>query len=290
MIKNEVAQYALLIESLVSRYVAESVDNNLGPPFDEKIFDSPLVGFSQGSDPLYDEYKNHIGADYFSPLELFQKTFPEVAAAKKDLTVISWILPSTAKTRDEQTGMTKQPSRRWAHTRAVGEDFNNQLRRHLLEYLGTENILALAPLLSPFWQKSDVGPYAPRSNWSERHAAYTAGLGTFGLCDALITPVGKAVRIGSVIAMIDITPTPRPYIDHHDYCLYHRNGTCGVCIDRCPVGALSDKGHDKNRCMQYTERSMNQYIQKKFDLDTYACGLCQAGVPCMSGIPADESI
>jgi epoxyqueuosine reductase QueG len=30
---------------------------------------------------------------------------------------------------------------------------------------------------------------------SERHAAYAAGLGTFGLCDGLITSVGKAVRV-----------------------------------------------------------------------------------------------
>jgi len=38
--------------------------------------------------------------------------------------------------------------------------------------------------MAPFWTRSDSGPYAPCSNWSERHCAYAAGLGTFGLCQA----------------------------------------------------------------------------------------------------------
>ena len=40
--------------------------------------------------------------------------------------------------------------------------------------------------------------YGMASCWSERHAAFVSGLGTFGLCDGLITPVGKAMRCGSV--------------------------------------------------------------------------------------------
>ena len=48
----------------------------------------------------------------------------------------------------------------------------------------------------------------------------TSGLGTFGLCDGLITPVGKAVRIGSVIAKVRISSSPRPYNVHHAYCLH----------------------------------------------------------------------
>jgi epoxyqueuosine reductase QueG len=167
----------------------------------------------------------------------------------------------------------------------MGEEFNNSVRHKLLAYLASGNIQALSPMLSPLWSRSDKGPYAPCSNWSERHAAYAAGLGTFGLCDGLITPVGKAVRVGSVIAGIALPVTERPYTDHHAYCLHYSHGSCGVCIERCPVQALSEQGHDKKRCMQYTEYTMNSYIKKEFNLDTYACGLCQAAVPCMNGIP-----
>ena len=66
--------------------------------------------------------------------------------------------------------------------------------------------------------------YVFASLLSERHAAYAAGLGTFGLCDGLITPKGKAMRCGSVVARIQIAATPRPYEDHHAYCLFYAKG------------------------------------------------------------------
>jgi len=251
----------------------------------EPAFDAPLVGFSSGADPLYKEFRRHIGDFYFTPLDMFRAVFTDERAAAEELTVISWIIPSTRKTREEQAARAKHPSERWARTRALGEDFNNHLRRFVVEELEKKGIRAFAPLLSTVWSRSDQGPYAPCSNWSERHAAYAAGLGTFGLCDGLITPVGKAVRVGSVIAKCELEPTQRPYADHHAYCLHFRHNTCRECVGRCPVGALSERGHDKKRCMRYTEHAMNAYIKKKYGLDTYACGLCQAGVACTYGIP-----
>ena len=160
----------------------------------------------------------------------------------------------------------------------------------MVEKLARAGINAVAPLLAPHWARYNEGPYQPCSNWSERHAAYAAGLGTFGLCDGLITPVGKAVRIGSVIAAMDITPTPRPYKDHHAYCLHFTEDICRKCIPRCPVKALSESGHDKKRCMQYTEQTMHKYIRREYGFDTYACGLCQSTVPCTDKIPTREDV
>lgn len=265
-------------------FVASSQYNNLGLPTGESAFDAPLVGFSSGADPLYIEFRNHIGAFYYTPQDMFREVFGQFVTTE-ELTVISWIIPSTRETREEQAAMKKHPSERWARTRALGEDFNNHLRRFVVDYLEQAGIRAFAPLLSSVWSRSDEGPFAPCSNWSERHAAYTAGLGTFGLCDGLITPVGKAVRIGSVIAQCVIKPTQRKYTDHHAYCLHFTHNTCRECVGRCPVNALSEKGHDKKRCMKYTEHIMNKYIKEKYGLDTYACGLCQAGVACTYGIP-----
>ncbi|MDH3327668.1 MAG: epoxyqueuosine reductase [Desulfobulbaceae bacterium] len=273
-----------LVET-IENFTVENRDNTLGLPFHEKAFDRPLVGFSNGADPVYKNFKDHIGSFYCTPCELFEKTFPGSGANPKDLVVISWIIPSTLRTRTEQAEQKRYPSERWARTRSFGEDFNNALRRMVVEELRERSIPALAPILSPFWSRYDQGPYAPCSNWSERHAAYAGGLGTFGLCDGLITLVGKAVRVGSVIALLDIPPSPRPYSDHHAYCLHYTHDTCRECISRCPVNAISEKGHDKKRCMQYTEETMNKYIHDRYNLDTYACGLCQAGVPCTEGIP-----
>lgn len=278
----------LFLKDAVRKFGAESPSNSLGLDQKESAFDAPLVGFSSGADPLYREYRRHIGPFYYTPRDMFLAEFPDEEVDPEDLSVISWILPSTARTRRDQGKQDRHPSGRWARTRKLGEEFNNHLRHHLVEVLAAKGIMSFAPLLSPVWRRFDEGPYAPCSNWSERHAAYTAGLGTFGLCDGLITPVGKAVRVGSVIARITLPPTPRPYTDHHAYCLHFTHDTCRECVARCPVNALSETGHDKQRCMQYTEKIMSRYIKEKYGLDTYACGLCQAEVACTYGIPEPD--
>ncbi|MDX2434659.1 MAG: epoxyqueuosine reductase [Desulfobacterales bacterium] len=278
------------ITKIIKDFVTQSPLNDMGFEEPERIFDTPLVGFSSGLDPLYDEYKSHIGNFYFTPLELFAESFPGKKYSAEDLTVVSWIIPSTAVTRKEHGAQKRYPSERWARTRDFGEKFNNAIRIQVVEQLKTAGIAGVAPLLAPHWARYSEGPYAPCSNWSERHAAYAAGLGTFGLCDGLITPVGKAVRIGSVIAAIQIPPSTRPYDDHHAYCLHFTENICRKCIPRCPIKALSQEGHDKKPCMQYVEHTMNKYIKKEYGLETYACGLCQCNVPCTDKIPTSEDV
>jgi epoxyqueuosine reductase len=134
------------------------------------------------------------------------------------------------------------------------------------------------------WTIVNSNRFSYASSWSERHAAHAAGLGTFGLCDGLITAKGKAMRVGSVVARISIEPTPRPYSDHRAYCLYFDNGTCGKCIDRCPVRAITEAGHDKEKCRQHLARS-REYVKKTYKFEGYGCGLCQVAVPCEAGIP-----
>ncbi len=278
------------ITSAIKDFVTQSSLNDMGLEERERIFDTPLVGFSSGADPLYDEYKSHIGSFYFTPLELFTKSFPDKDINAEGLTVISWIIPSTAATRKEQGAQKRYPSERWARTRDLGEQFNNAIRKNVVELLEAADITAVASLLAPHWARYSEGPYAPCSNWSERHAAYTAGLGTFGLCDGLITPVGKAVRIGSVIAAVQIPPSTRPYDDHHAYCLHFTENICKKCIPRFPIKALSEEGHNKKTCMQYVEHTMNKYIKKEYVLESYSCGLCQCNVPWMDKIPTSEDV
>ena len=278
------------ITAVIKDFVTMSPLNDMELQQKEKIFDTPLVGFSSGSDPLYAQYKSHIGSFYLTPLELFTKFFPDMKLTAEELAVISWVIPSTEATRKEQGAQHRYPSERWVRTRDLGEKFNNAIRTHVVEQLKSTKIEAVAPLLAPQWARYNEGPYSPCSNWSERHAAYAAGLGTFGLCDGLITPVGKAVRIGSVIAAVQIPPSTRPYDNHHAYCLHFTENICRKCIPRCPVKALSEEGHDKQRCMQYTEQTMNKYIKEEFGFETYACGLCQCDVPCTNKIPTKEDV
>ena len=273
------------IESIIQAFINNLRENTLQNQPPEEAFGPPLVGYSSGDDPLYKAYKEHVGPFHWTPWEIFTETFPDIKTRSGDLTVISWILPQTDATKKDQRHEKLFPSERWVRAKTFGEMFNRKLRAHIVTALQEQGYPAVAPFLSPAWMQQTSDQYGIASNWSERHAAYASGLGTFGLCDGLITPIGKAVRIGSIVANIRLTPTPRPYRDHHAYCLFFAGGTCRKCIDRCPTGAITDAGHDKLKCQSYKNNTCIESIKTRFGLDDDSCGLCQTRVPCESGIP-----
>ncbi|UCH57132.1 MAG: epoxyqueuosine reductase [Candidatus Bathyarchaeota archaeon] len=271
------------LEKIIKEFVNESPDNTLRNEANERAWDKPLVGFSSGADPLYDFFKEDIGLFFLKPLEWFEVTFPELEVQAGELTVISWILPQTETTKAEHRLPREMPTERWARARVHGEEFNDKLRRHVVEELEDAGYQAVAPMLSPHWRRETSERYGYASSWSERHAAYVAGLGTFGLCDGLITPKGKAMRTGSVIARVNMLPSKRTYDDPHAYCLWYAKGTCKECVARCPVGAISEDGHDKERCRTYLQAT-RRYVEEAFKFKGYGCGLCQTGVACESRI------
>lgn len=283
---DKVKDKATWIETVIKQFVNESPENSLKNNDNEKAWAEPMVGYSSGADPLYQFYKKDIGEFYFTPLEIFTETFPGVNVTAGQLTVVSWVLPHTETTKSEHRKENRYPTERWARARMFGEDFNDTLRRHVVGTFTKEGHEAVAPCLSHLWGTRGGGKYMITSNWSERHAAYTSGLGTFGLCDGLITPKGKAMRCGSVVAKTNIPPSKRPYSDHHAYCLFYAKGTCGKCIDRCPVGAISKTGHNKMKCREYVDAMWN-YVRTHYGFKGYGCGLCQTSVPCESRIPAE---
>lgn len=276
---------AAWVEEIVKEFI-ESPENTLKNTANERAWAEPLVGFSKGTDLLYRFYKEDIGPFYKTPIEWFEKTFLEVKASPEELSVISWILPQTEATKADNRLQNLYPSERWARSRIFGEETNMKLRKHVAEALTEAGYPAVAPMNSPLWVRGTSAKYGYASNWSERHAAYAAGLGTFGLCDGLITTLGKAMRTGSVISKIDIPPSARAYEDHHAYCLLYMRETCGECISRCPVGAISEKGHDKVRCSDHLNATRS-YVESTYGFKGYGCGLCQTGVPCESRIPPE---
>ena len=272
----------------VARLVETACDspgNNMEKGDAERAWDTPLIGFANGADPLFEQYKRVVGSFHWTPLEIWQQTFPSEVARSEDLTVISWVLPQTMATKRDQRTATVYPSERWARSRVFGEAFNRNLRRDVAQQLTDAGFPAVAPMETPQFSVKDSKEYVYASTWSERHAAYAAGLGTFGLCDGLITVKGKALRAGSVVARMAVPATPRPYTDHHAYCLFYAKGTCRECIDRCPVGALSENGHNKVACKAHLDRTRT-YVTENYGFAGYGCGLCQVGIPCESGIPA----
>lgn len=262
-------------------------DNDLHMPGGpEPAFGTPLVGFAAGNDPLWLRYKEVVGKFHWTPHEAFNLAYPDQPAVPDELTVVSWILPQTAPTKQDNRKEKKFPAERWARARIMGENFVNVgLRNHLVERLRRAGVQVVAPMLMPQWARKDSEKYTFASTWSERHAAHAAGLGTFGLCDGLITPVGKAMRTGSIILRRKLPASPRPYSHHQEYCLFFSSGICGKCIKKCPVNAISPQGHDKIACANHLRPASVDYVKEHYGFDGYGCGLCQVGVPCESGIP-----
>ncbi|MHB1317869.1 MAG: epoxyqueuosine reductase [Anaerolineae bacterium] len=261
-------------------------ENAMHGALKEPAWDIPLVGLARGDDPLFVEYKMHVGPEHWTPVEAMALAYPDVAIQGAELAIISWVLPQTAATRADSRASTVYPPERWARSRMFGEAFNNSLKAQVVQTLREAGYRAMSPTLEPSFGTVDSTRFVFSSNWSERHIAHACGLGTFGLCDGLITPVGKAMRLGSAIVQLPVDPAVRPYTDHHAYCLHYARGTCGVCIQRCPVGALSEGGHDKRLCRAHLDAT-RPIVRERYGFDGYACGLCQTGTPCEAGIPEE---
>ncbi len=283
MLAREGAPLAEWVADLIRRICA-GPENALGGAFDEPAWGTPLVGFARGDDPLFVAYKEHVGPEHWTPAEIYALTYPDAPAEPAELSVVSWVLPQTGATKADNRREALYLAERWARSRVFGEIFNEGLRRQVAEALTARGYRAVAPAISPLFKTVDSERFVFSSTWSERHAAYACGLGTFGLSDGLITPVGKAMRVGSVVVRAELPPSPRPYTDHHAYCLFYAKGTCGECIKRCPVGAITEAGHDKRLCRVHLDRT-RPHVRDVYGFAGYGCGLCQAGVPCESGIP-----
>lgn len=290
--KEQGGNPAAWIGATIKTFINSSSENSLKNQTNDRAWADPLVGFSRGDDPLYHAFKDHIGSFYWTPVEIFTETFPTTKVRPDELSVISWVLPHIETTKSDNRKQTAYPAERWVRARIYGEEANEKLRTHVAATLQQAGYGAVAPMLSPLFERKTSDCCGFASTWSERHAAYASGLGTFGLCDGLITLKGKAMRCGSVVARINIPPTNRPYNDHHAYCPFFTKGLCGKCIPRCPLGAINKAGHDKVKCQNYLRSKVAPYAKSHFGLEAaaYGCGLCQTGVPCESKIPTEKDV
>ena len=272
------------IESWIQERMSRIEYNNLKelPAF---AFDIPSVGFSRGDDPLYAFYKDHIDSDFYRfPSEWLKSVYGHDFDPAR-ISVISWFLPQTEDTKRKSSATNDCPPMEWTMNRVHGEECNRQLAKALEQHLIELGYEAVAPMVSDQFSWGDSEKFVKMSNWSERHTAHISGLGTFGLCDGLISKRGKAGRYGSVIVYAPLEATERTYTTYNEYCMA-KNG-CTACIKRCPAGAITlEGGHNKVLCMKYHADVIQKIDHERYGYDGYAvCGLCQTGVPCESGIP-----
>lgn len=280
------------IEEFIQQYVREESANQLTSFGNDPIFEEPLIGFAAGDDPLFDEYRKVVHEEHFSPREILTRHLAETLNIEnpqlESVSVVSYILPANRETLKSNELEKEGPSLRWNHTRWKGQDFNNALSHDLAALLQTLGVYAMAPEISPFF-KIMLIPGGFVSNWSQRHMAYAAGLGTFSLNEGFITKKGMAMRCGSLVVGMKLKPSAKPYAHYRANCLFYAGEKCGLCISRCPGGALSSEGHDKVKCYRVLYEMQAPWLKGDHGpgyIGKYAgCGLCQTGVPCAGRIP-----
>ena len=225
-----------------------------------QIFDKPLIGVADTQDALFDCLKDEdaVGPQHMSP----QQWLPGSKS------VVSYFLPFTGRVR-EANRCIGLPAQEWLFGRIEGELFNNAMRQFLVGWFIEKGYQAISP-----GQDERFKVVQRRSNWSERHVAYIAGLGTFSLNCSLITKSGSAGRLGSVIVSAPLESTPRYYTTKDENCT-----KCGACIKRCPPVAISEDGKDHGICSDYLDKVLAQFHPR------YGCGKCQTAVPCEARIP-----
>lgn len=249
------------VNNVISSFLENSKNNRVPELGGIKIYDTPIIGIASGDDPLFMKLKdnNVIGKFHKTPREWF----PEAVS------VISYFLPFSREIKISNRADKMIPSIGWLYGRVEGELVNNEVRKTIAEFISDAGRKASIPSF-----ESNFTVIERSSNWSERHVAFIAGLGTFSLSKSLITEKGCAGRIGSVITNIQFQPTERKYSSIYEYC-----SMCLACIKRCPANAIDNTGKKHQPCSDFLDKTMNIFAPR------YGCGKCQTKVPCESGIP-----
>lgn len=243
-------QVESLIKDYVSRYQTRS---NI-----ETKWRVPLIAYADAEDQLFKKLKVLISSSHALPKDFLPDS----------QTVITYFLPFE-KSIIESNIEGKESSREWAvayiETNQLIQDLNEFVRKELNK-MGYDS--TVIPATHNFDEKELI------SDWSHKHVAYIAGLGTFGIHKMLITESGCAGRIGSIVTDLKLEPTTRP---KEEYCLYKVDGSCNECVKRCVNGALQENSYDRHLC--YDMCLFNDQFYSELDL-TDVCGKCAVGVPC----------
>jgi epoxyqueuosine reductase len=114
----------------------------------------------------------------------------------------------------------------------------------------------------------------------DREGAARAGVGFYGKNTMLITRKhGSWVVLGTLVTDAVVEPSAPLELD----C-----GSCTLCIEACPTGALDDPGVlDSTRCLSYWTQSPDQIpeeYREELGAQVYGCDICQDVCPWNRGI------
>lgn len=219
------------------------------------LWQQPVVKFADAANPLFPQLstlvieQHHVPQDYLSTAT----------------TVVSYFLPFVRSVG--QSNRDHEPcSALWATAYLNANAMAVELNGFLVDVLHKQGVTACVPT-----DAGMISEAVPKSRWSQRHVAYIAGHGTFGLNNMLISDKGSVGRYFSIVTDLKIQPDP---LVQDERCLFKKHGTCGLCVQRCFTGALTTTGFDRFTCLAQCLKNDARYAGAD------VCGKCVVELPC----------
>jgi epoxyqueuosine reductase len=151
---------------------------------------------------------------------------------------------------------------------ARGQDYHKVIEDRLLELVQWMKANSDEPF--------DAAHFVDKHHVQERVFAHHAGIGWIGKNSCVISPeLGSWVFLSGIATSLDLA-TDAPALD--------QCGSCTLCIDACPTGALVDARElDATKCISYltieTESEIPEAQRALIGQHAWGCDICQDVCP-----------
>lgn len=218
-----------------------------------------LVSFLSCDNPGIKQLRELVREDHFLPEDF-------LAGARSILCFFIPFKPWVGHSNREGGKASVNWAQAYQSTNALAEN----LGEYLVKYFMARGLRAVYPYEATVFTEDN-----PKSRWSQRHLAYFAGMGSFGINNLLISKKGSLGRYFSLITNLELSNEAEL---SPEYCLYKIDGSCNLCVERCSFEALSLQGFDPFKCLA-------QVNKNKDILGASVCGKCAVDLPCSLEIP-----
>ncbi len=225
-----------------------------------------LVGISSPSIPKFikENYKRWISNDFFGNMHYMARNIEKrlnpsrLVSGVKSIVVmgVSYFSPTL------HNDIINDPEMGIVSLYAIRSDYHKVIKKKLKALY---SVLKEKAGISPLRGFVDTAPVL------ERQFGAQSGIGFWGKNNMLINP-----QIGSLFFLSEIFLADEVEPDAH---LTSTCGTCNLCVDACPTGALSSPFHiDASKCISYVtiehKGPIPMEIMEKMGNRTFGCDEC----------------
>lgn len=246
------------MKNYVESEVLNAINTFIKQEKPKTIWGEPLFGYADANDKLFEKLKEVANPKHLLPSDINDK-------AK---TVIAYFLPF-----DKSIPISNYKGRYASREWVVAYIETNRLIAFI-------NLWMIEKLEKKGFKTTRLDPSFNMDHerlvsvWSNRHVAYIAGLGKFGLNNMLITQKGCCGRLGNFITELELEPNK---LAKEESCLYKHNKSCKLCVNKCVNQALFLERFDRYRCYELCKENarLNQDVG-----EAEVCGKCLVNIPC----------